>query len=48
MNLKSLTAALLERRVRLDALARGEGADVMCPFVNSALSLRRTLRENRP
>ena len=32
----------------MDVLARGEGADVMCPFVNSALSLRRTLRENRP
>ena len=32
----------------MDVLARGEGVDVMCPFVNSALSLRRTLRENRP
>ena len=34
---------LLERRVRIDALARGEGANVMYPFVDSALAWRRNL-----
>lgn len=36
--------ALLERRVRLDALARGEGADIVHSFLGSALLLRRALR----
>ena len=35
--------ALLERRVRLEVLSRGEGANVMYPFIASALSFRREL-----
>lgn len=35
--------ALLERRVRLEDIARGEGANVIYPFIASAISCRRNL-----
>lgn len=35
--------ALLERRVRIEELSRGEGAKVIYPFIASALSCRRNL-----
>ena len=37
--------ALLERRVRLEELSRGEGANVIYPFIASALSCRHNLLE---
>ena len=40
--------ALLERRVRLEELSRGEGANVIYPFIASALSCRRNLLELVP
>ena len=35
--------ALLERRVRLDVFSRGEGANVIYPFIASAISFRHNL-----
>lgn len=35
--------ALLERRVRLEEISRGEGANVIYPFIGSAISCRRNL-----